>query len=502
MFQTDAIVEAFHIFFTLQVFLWISIGVFLGGVIGAIPGLSATSGIALVLPVAFVLPVAPALGLTMGLYKGALFGGSITAISFGIPGTPDAAPTVYDGYKLMQKGEGRKAVEMALAAGVTGDSLSDVFTIIVAPLVAIVALAFGPTERLWLIVLAICVIGALTGRHLVKGLISAAIGIFIGTIGSDPIGMVSRMTFGQWWLMDGIPLIPLFIGIFALPPVLDELSKLLEKRGKGDEVAVEDYWKIGPGLTFKEYWRCRKEMGMGTAVGTFIGMLPGLGSTIGAFVSYGIARQISPEKGIGTGKLEGLAAVESGSNSTCGPTLIPLLAFGIPGSAAAALIGANLMLHGATPSPRMFELYPHIVYALFMIILVANVFNLTINRFVARLFVMVGQLPKSYLFPLILLMAVVGAYAYRQNPYDIIILVGCGLLGFGMKIVKIPVAPLVIAFLLTPMAEANLRRALLIAGGNWGQALFGTPLALGLIVTVVVLMYFIVRFLLKKVEMD
>lgn len=502
MFQLDALIEAFYLFFTPQVFYWLAIGITLGVGIGAIPGLTATTGVALMLPLSFVLPIAPALGLLIGLYKGAIYGGSISAISFGIPGTPGAAATVFDGYKLTQKGQGRKALEMALYASVTGDSLSDLFTIFVAPAVAIVALAFGPTERFWLMALAIILIGALGGKHLAMGLISAAIGIFIATIGSDPIGGVSRMTFGQWWLMDGIHIIPLMIGIFAMPVMLVEASKLLAKRSiakRDRESSSGAPWKTGPGLTFREYWQARKEMAIGTTVGTFVGMLPGLGATVAAFLSFGVAKQVSPKKGIGTGKLEGVAACESGNNATVGPTLIPLLAFGIPGSPVAALIGAALMMQGATPSPRMFVLYPEIVYALFMILLVGNVFNLVIGRFFARLYAMLAQFPKPILIPLILMIATIGTYAFRGNPYDVIVMVVFGLLGFAMTVIEMPTAPLIIAFLVASMMEANLRRALLINQGDWIQALLGSPLAVGLIIAVIVLVFITVQYL-KKVK--
>ena len=499
MINLDALAEAFHLLWHPDVFFWIITGVAIGVTVGAIPGLTATMGIALMLPISFALPVASALGLVIGLYKGAAYGGSISAISFGVPGVPASAATIYDGYKLMQKGQGRKANEMALTASVTADSLSDIFTIVVAPAVALAALAFGPSERFWLLIIAIALIGALTGTHLAKGLISATIGLFVAMIGSEPMSMVSRMTFGQWWLMDGIPLIPFMIGIFALPPILLELSKF------GKKVIVQKVkaapWKTGAGLTFKEYWSCRKEMGIGTAVGTFVGMLPGLGATPGAFLSYGLAKQASPQKEIGTGKLEGVAAPEAGNNATCGPTLIPLLALGIPGSPAAALIGAALMLQGATPSPLMFGLYPHIIYALFMILLVANVFNLGIGWLVLKFYVVIGQLPKSILFPLILMLAIIGTYASRMNPYDIFILLSCALLGFGMVIAGIPSAPMVIAFILGPMIEENLRRSLQIHQGAWTQALFSSPLSLGLIVTAVVAIFFIVRLISKGIKM-
>lgn len=489
MFQPDAIVEAFRLFFTIEAFYWLVIGVTLGVGIGAIPGLAAVTGVAIMLPISFALPTVPAIALLIGLFKGAIYGGSISAISFGVPGAPGAAATVFDGYKLTQKGQGRKALEMALYASVTGDSLADIFTILVAPTIAMVALAFGPTERFWLVVLAIILIGALGGKHLTKGLISGAIGVFIAMIGTDPIGGVARMTFGQWWLLDGIHIIPMVIGLFAMPVVLLDATKLLAERGvpkRATENISESPWKIGEHLTFREFRRAWKELGIGTCVGTFVGMLPGLGATVAAFLSYGIAKQASPQKEIGTGKLEGIAACESANNATIGPSLIPLIAFGIPGSPTAAVIGAGLILQGVTPSPRMFDLFPHIVFAIFMILLAANVINLVVGRLFAGLYAMLAKLPKSLLVSMIFMMGTIGTYVFRGNPYDVIVMVIFGLLGFGMMIIAIPVAPLLIAAMVTPLMEANLRRALIIHGGDWGQALLGSPLALGLIIVVVI----------------
>ncbi|MFC1966651.1 tripartite tricarboxylate transporter permease [Chloroflexota bacterium] len=259
----------------------------------------------------------------------------------------------------------------------------------------------------------------------------------------------------------------------------------------------QSIWKTEPGLTFREYWSCRKEMGIGTAVGTFIGMLPGIGSSAAAFLSYGVAKQVSPRKGIGTGVLEGVAVCESGNNATCGPTLIPLLVFGIPGSAIAALIGAGLMLHGAMPGPRMFQEHAAIIYALFMILLVANVFNLGIGRIFTRVYAMLAQFPKPILIPMILMLCVIGTYGARENPYDIITMVVLGFLGFGMLVIGIPTAPLVITFIISPMIEADLRRALVISGRDWIPALFGSPLAIGLILAVIVLLFFTVQYIQK-----
>jgi putative tricarboxylic transport membrane protein len=234
-------------------------------------------------------------------------------------------------------------------------------------------------------------------------------------------------------------------------------------------------------------------MAIGLGLGSFVGMLPGLGATVGAFLAYSVAKQSFPEKKIGTGVLAGIAAAESGNNATVGPTLIPLLAFGIPGSSTAALIGGALTLQGADPNPRMFELYPHVVYSLFIILMIGNLFNLGIGRVFAFIYAKIGQLPSQLLIPLVMMMAVIGSYSFQEAPYDVVIMLFFGFIGFGMRLFGIPEAPMVITFLITPMLEANLRRALLINQGEILPALFHSPLAIGLAVSAVVLTYLSIK---------
>ncbi len=493
MIDMVALEQALSMVFTFETLFWMVVGVTIGVGVGAIPGLSATSGVALVLPLSFTMPLAPALGLIIGLYKGAIYGGAISAITFATPGTPDSAPTVYDGYKMMKQGKGRKAMLMALYASVTADVVSDILVIIIAPLIAIVALAFGPSERVWLMMLAIVLIGSLSGSHFAKGLLSAGIGLFIGTIGSDPISNVERNTFGVWWLYGGIGLVPLIIGLFAMAAMLEEWAKHIASKSNGktapdDSEAIKGmFGKKQEGLTFREFISCRKEMGIGIAIGSFVGMLPGLGALVASFLSYSVAKRYSPEKNIGSGRLEGIAAAEAGNNATVGPTLIPLLAFGIPGSTTAALIGGALIMQGATPSARMFQVFPEIIYALFIILLLANFVNLGIGRMFAFLYARLGQLPRPILIPTVMLMCVTGTYAYQQSMYDVIVMLFFGVFGFGMRFFRIPEAPLIITFVVVPLAEADLRRALLINRGDWFNALLGTWLAVALFSLVVLL---------------
>ncbi|MGX1307271.1 putative tricarboxylic transport membrane protein [Amorphus suaedae] len=496
MFDYVSIGDAIGLVFSIHTLLWVLLGVFIGVGVGAMPGLSPAPAIALLLPLTFTLNLPAALGLLIGVYKGGIYGGSISAISFATPGTAEAGATVMDGHKLMKAGKGKKALHMALYASVTGDLISSILTIFLAPALALVALNFGPSERLWLIALAIGLIGALSGDHFAKGLFAAALGLFIGTIGSDPVSMVPRNTFGQWWLADGINMIPLIIGLFAIATMLEKIVEIVRSWktiGEIHEKVMDELRGRQESLTLREYMSCWKEMAIGTGVGTFVGILPGLGATVGAYLSYGVARQMSPHKGIGTGKLEGVAAAESGNNATAGPTLVPLLAFGIPGGTIAAMLGAALAIKGVQAGPRMFELYPVEIYALFVILIVSNILVLFVGRGFAGLYSKLGQMPAQLLVPVILAMAFVGAYTYQNNAFDVWLALGFGFLGFFLRLARIPEAPLIITFLLAPLAEQSLRRALLINRGDWGNALFDSNLAIGLAVATVVLVVFLAR---------
>mgnify|MGYP003146667639 FL=1 len=496
MFDYVSIGDAIGLVFSIHTLLWVLLGVFIGVGVGAMPGLSPAPAIALLLPLTFTLNLPAALGLLIGVYKGGIYGGSISAISFATPGTAEAGATVMDGHKLMKAGKGKKALHMALYASVTGDLISSILTIFLAPALALVALNFGPSERLWLIALAIGLIGALSGDHFAKGLFSAALGLFIGTIGSDPVSMVPRNTFGQWWLADGIHMIPLIIGLFAIATMLEKIAEIVrgwKTIGEIHEKVMDELRGRQESLTFREYMSCWKEMAIGTGIGTFVGILPGLGATVGAYLSYGVARQVSPHKGLGTGKLEGVAAAESGNNATAGPTLVPLLAFGIPGGTIAAMLGAALAIKGVQAGPRMFELYPVEIYALFVILIVSNILVLFVGRGFAGVYSKLGQMPSQLLVPVIMAMAFVGAYTFQNNDFDVWLALGFGFLGFFLRLARIPEAPLIITFLLAPLAEQSLRRALLINRGDWGNALFDSNLAIGLAVATVVLVVFLAR---------
>ena len=285
------------------------------------------------------------------------------------------------------------------------------------------------------------------------------------------------------------------IGVFAGGVMIEESIKLLRANEKVTRLgeSFSSMLKKGEGLSFREYLSTWKEMIIGTGIGTFVGFLPGLGATVAAFLSYTVAKQVSPSKKIGTGVLNGIAAAESGNNATTGPSLVPLLVFGIPGSTTAALLGSALIMHGATPSPRMFEMYPHIIYSLFIILLIGNVANLGIGRIFAFIYAKIGELPRQTLIPLIILIAVVGTYSASGNPFDVVIMLVFAFIGFAMRVFGIPEAPMVITFLVIPIAEGSLRKALLINRGDWLLTLFHSPLAIALFIFCVVVVAIMIR---------
>jgi len=493
--RPEAFLDALTIVFSLETLYWLIIGVLIGITVGVLPGLTSTSAIALFLPVTFFMDLGPALGLLIGLYKGGDFGGAISAIPFATPGTPAAAATVVDGHKLMQKKQGRKALGMSLYASFTADTSSDIITIIAAPLLAVVALSFGPPERFLLILAAFILIGFLAGRQVFKGLLSASLGVLLASIGTDPVGFTSRLTFGQWWLSSGIEIISLVIGLFAFAKMMEETVNLIvarkrsqSEKGNTINLASELLDKTKQeGLTFREFIRYWREILTGIGVGTFVGALPGLGSSAAAFLSYGVSKQFSKYRHeMGQGSLAGVAAAESGNSAAIGPTLIPLLALGIPGNVIAALIGGALMIKGITPSPRMFELFPSAIYAVLMILFLGNFVNLSVSRFILPLYAKIGQVPKPVLIPFVVILCIVGTYVTRGNPYDVLVMIIIGFLGYIMTLLRIPMFPLVMAFLLTPLMETSLRTALMITKGNW-LALFVSPLAIGILVAIVLM---------------
>lgn len=481
----DALYEIIWGAFSPNVILYTTFGVFLGITVGAIPGLSGDMAIALLLPIVFKLSPAVSIGMLMGIYKGSMFGGSISAISFGVPGTPAAIATVEDGYPAKKKGFPRRAMLTALYSSVSGDFISTLFLIFLAVPMGRAALQFGPAEYFALYVFALMMISLLVTGEMKKGIAAAGVGLLLGCIGMDPLIGSTRLTFGISGLRGGIPMVPLLVGVFALPELMMQFSNEWKKArenkqddglGKGQDIS---YDAKNDEMTFATYRSTFKATLLGSLVGTFIGALPGAGSSLAALMSYGLARKMSktPEL-FGTGILEGVAAPEAGNSATAGSSLIPLFAFGIPGSATAALIGAALVMQGINPGPMMIEENSTIIYTLFVIILYATLINCLLSYLLIPLYAKISMIKPRFLVPIVFALALLGTYASRNSMMDVWIALGSGLIGVWLRKNEYPLAPLVLGFVVGPGAEKSLRQALLMGRGDW-SILFSTPIAVG-----------------------
>lgn len=506
----DLLMEILQGAFSLPVILYTTVGVFLGITVGAIPGLSGDMAIALLLPLIYKVSPTSALGMLMGIYKGSMFGGSISAISFGVPGTAAAAATVEDGYPAKLLGHPKQAMLTALYSSVTGDLLSTLILVFVAVPMARVALHFGPVEFFALYIFALMMISLLVVGEMKKGIAAAGIGLFIGTVGMDPMMGSVRLSFGISSLRGGIPLIPLLVGVFAVSELIIQFAKECalrsEKRMNDIEEKARDLAGYDPSkdkMSFRIYWSTIRATLIGSGMGTFIGALPGAGSSLAAFMSYGLARKLSrhPEK-FGHGSLEGVAAPEAGNSATAGSSLIPLFAFGIPGSATAALFGAALVMQGINPGPMMIEENKVVIYTLFVIIIYATFINLFLSQGLIPLYAKLAQVKTCYLVPTVFSLALLGTYASRNSLFDVWVLLAAGLLGIYLRKNEFPLGPLVLGFIVGPGAEKALRQALLMGRGEW-TFLFKSPIALGfygLCIVSLLLIHFSVKK--KLVEED
>lgn len=478
--------EAFALAFAPEVILFACLGVFVGITVGAIPGLSGDMAIAVLLPFVFVLEPAAALGLLVGIYKGSMFGGSISAITFGVPGTAGAAATVIDGYQAKLAGKPNRALHTALYSSVIGDTTSDLVLIFLALPLALVALKFGPVEFFALYVVSLTLVAALTMGHVARGIAAAALGVMLAMIGRDPISGAQRLTFGMPELSGGIGLIPLLVGVFAVSEIMVQIARIWTTRRVAHQKnnAPEQIEQAYDPAADKMDWRTfRSTFGatmLGTGMGTFIGALPGAGASLAAFMSYGLAQRLSRRpQDFGKGSLEGVAAAEAGNSATSGATFIPLFAFGIPGSATAALFGAALIMMSITPGPTMIQNNMAIIYALFFILIYANLFNLVASKVLLPVYSRLAMIQPRFVLPIVLGLAILGTYASSNSINAVWMLLAAGVLGVGLRWFGVPLGPLVLGFIVGPGLEESLRQSLMLGRNDWSH-LVGSPLALGI----------------------
>ena len=482
--------------------LYALIGVFLGVTVGAIPGLTGDMAIAILLPFVYKVDPTMSLGLLIGIYKGSMFGGSISAISFGVPGTPAAAATIEDGYPLAKKGRPLQAMKQALYSSFTGDFFSSLLLIFLTIPMGKLAVQFGPTEFFALYVFSLVVIAILNRDSRIKGILAAVLGVFLGCIGSDPVAGASRMTFGIRMFRGGFSTVPVLVGTFAISELIVQYStahadKILYKLNKKAERISVDLKNKEDKYTLKDYFNTFRCTLIGSIVGTIIGILPGAGSSIACYLSYGIGRSAAKDGDqFGTGVLNGIAAPEAGNSATCGASVIPLLAFGIPGSATAALIGAALTMQGINPGPTMFSSNAVVIYAFFIIVLYASFFNLGISHLLIPLYAKISKLKPKYLIPVILVLAILGCYTTDNSVSNVFIMLIFGVLGVILRKFRIPLGPFILGFLIGPASERALRQALGMSNGNIG-VLFSRPIAIAFYVATIAFV-FIIYYTFKK----
>ena len=489
----------FELIWQWQNFIVIVLGSTLGLIFGALPGLTGGMAIAMLLPLTFDMEFITAIMLLIGLYKGGVFGGSITAILLNTPGTAASACTTFDGFALTQQGKSVKALKMAKYASCLADLASDLVLIAVAAPLARVALRFGPPEIAVLIFFSLTVIASVSGKSMTKGLVSGTLGLLFATVGLDPITATPRFCFGSIDLDSGLNLLSVLIGLFALPTVFTQL-------GRKSRTLAEKFTIAPPKdpsdsrLSWSEFKGTIRAILRGTVIGTGVGIIPGVGVGIGSFVSYARAKQASKNPALfGRGSLEGIAASESGNSAVVGATFIPLLSLGIPGDTVTAIITGAFMMHGLIPGPLMFQDNVQIIYAIFIGLLICDVTYYIIGSIFMKYASLLSKVPRGALFPVLFVFCMVGAYARSNSIYDIGVCVIFGMLGYYMLKYGFATAPFLIAFILSPIGERALRRSLLMSSGS--LAIFYTrPISLAFIVLTVLSIAAIIKRQLKSLK--
>ena len=439
-------------------------GCLLGIVAGMIPGMTISAAMIIVLPLTFVLDPNVSIGLFLGLYAGGMLGGSFSAILLNIPGTPSAAATALDGYPLVARGQAGRALGMAVSASFCGGLFSALCLFLIAPRLADLALQFRSADLFSLVFLGLTIICSFASRSWIKGLLSAVIGLAIVTVGQDPVMGTARFTFGDTNLLSGVHFLTALIGLFAIPQLIENL------RGNGPGGAapgggVIGFRKLLPAIA--DLRRIRLPVGIGSAVGTFLGILPGAGGPIAAFISYDYAKKTTRRRErFGRGAVEGVAAPEAANNAVTGGALIPMMTLGIPGDPVTAILIGALLAHGLAPGPLLFVERADFAYGLMFSFFWANVFNLLIALAGLRLLVKVVAAPRALLMPAVAILCVVGAWSLRNSLFDVYVMFGFGLLGLAMKWLDMPVVPLLLALVLGRQLEENLRIALTGSQGD------------------------------------
>ena len=470
-------------------------GTMIGIIFGSIPGLSATMAVVLFLPMTFSMEPTMGLALLVGLYMGGISGGLISAILLKIPGTPSSISTVFDGGPMAEKGEAGRALGVGILSSTVGSLLGIFALVFISPLLAKVCLLFSAADYFGVAVFSLCIIAALSGKDLLKGILSGLLGIALSMVGMAPIDAEIRYTFGNYQLLSGFDITVLLIGVFA---VTDIILAGMGRRSLAIGVEKKKFKLRGYGMSVKECIEQIPNFIISSIIGIAIGILPGIGGSTGGLMAYTAekSRSKNPEK-FGTGCIEGVIASETANNAVIGGSLVPLLCMGIPGNTVAAIFLGGLTVHGISPGPLIFDKAGQYVYGIYLALVVSTIFMFVFERLGLPIFAKLLDIPKHILLPCIMVMCCVGAYSANSRVFDVQCVLMFGIIGLILKIFKMPSTPIIIGFILGPMFEENLRQALQASHGSW--SIFVTrPICCSFLVIAVVFVAFIVRGNLKS----
>jgi putative tricarboxylic transport membrane protein len=463
--------------------LVVFIGVLIGTIIGMLPGIGPINAIAILIPISFALGLDPTAMLILfcGIYYGSQYGNSISTILLNVPGTASAVATALDGYPMARSGRGGPALAISAIASFVGGTLSVVGLMLFAPVLAQWAIRFGPAEYFALMVFTFTTLSALTGRNFVKGLVATGVGLAIATVGLD-LTNVSRYTFGQFRLYDGFDFVVVTIGLFAV----SEVFTLVEQT-RGGQTAVSSVGRVM--ITAKEFTSSFWVMIRSSLSGFLVGVLPGAGATIASFLAYTTEQRLVDREGtFGKGDIRGVAAPEAANNASVSGALIPLLTLGVPGSGTTAVMLGALLALNLAPGPLFIARNPDLFWGLVASMYIGNVMLLVLNLPLVGLFVRILLVPRWILVPGVVAIAYVAVYAATSSSFDLFAMTAFGVLGYLMRKMNYPLAPIVLAVVLGPMMEVNLRRALSLSDGDW-STLYGSPLTIALWALVVVSLF-------------
>ncbi|WP_251319686.1 tripartite tricarboxylate transporter permease [Flintibacter muris] len=458
------IIPATGLLFTLENILWINIGVFIGSVFAAIPGLSVILCVILFLPVTYSMSAIPGMMFLLGIYCAGGYGGSVSAILINTPGTPHAAATMLDGHPLSERGRTKAALKIALYASTFGGVFSALMLLFLGPQVAKIAAQLGTAEYFMVCVFGLTIIAGVSGKSMIKGLISACLGLLISCVGSDPMTSYDRFTFGIPRLYLGLDLAICLIGLFALVEIMAKAERRLDRLNL-DATQIKDDGVI----TKAEYKRMARPVLLSSIIGVLVGIIPGTGASEASWFSYNTAKNMSkhPEE-FGHGSVEGIAAAESANNAVTGATLIPLLTLGIPGDGTVAIMLSALMINGLNPGLSLFTTQGDIMYAIMLGLILVNIFMCLQGKFLTTLFAKVVSIPQEILTPIIVIFCFAGAYSVNGNYFDVGVALIFGILSWVLRKLELPPVPILLGLVLGSMTETNFRRALLISNGNPG----------------------------------